>query len=158
MKTLSNRIETKYNKVVNIAEDGEITVLSETFDYSDGFKGATGNKFYPVTESDIQDRISEYEDNDTELLIYYAENFGDLTADMIRNVDSSREALLDLFFDRSYDELWDYLREVIGETDENSDSYPVFFECTGGGRCFDKDFQGNYNVELSETIRELEKK
>lgn len=37
---------TVINKVVNIAEDGEITVLAELFKYENGFKGATGHKFY----------------------------------------------------------------------------------------------------------------
>lgn len=49
--------ETKYQKVVNIAEDGEITVLATVFEYTDNFKGATGHSFYPVTEADIQDHI-----------------------------------------------------------------------------------------------------
>ena len=30
------------------------------------------------------------------------------------------------------------------------------FNCLGGGRYFDKDYQGNYNEELSQLIREIE--
>ena len=145
------RAQKDFYKVVNIAEDGEITMLDYVF--SDGnIRGAVGTTFYPVTEEDIQDRISEYENNDTELLIYFAENFGNLDRYIIENIDSSREALIDLFFDQSYSEKWDYLREVIKKTD----SEVILFECSGGGRCFDKNFRGNVNTELSEIIREYE--
>jgi hypothetical protein len=37
-----------------------------------------------------------------------------------------------------------------------SEDEAYIFNCSGGGRCFDKDFQGNVNVELSEIIREFE--
>ena len=46
------RKETTFNKVVNVAEDGEITVLDYIFyDTLHGkpFNGATGSKFYPVS-------------------------------------------------------------------------------------------------------------
>jgi hypothetical protein len=148
----SEKKETLYNKVVNISEDGEITLLEYTFNHSDGFKGAVGSIFYPITEKQIQEAISDYEDNDKELLIYMVENFGSLDRNMIENIDSSREALIDLFFDRSYEDLWDDLREQCNIKEEES----VIFNCVGGGRCFDKNFEGNINPELSKIIREFE--
>ena len=142
-----------FNKIVDIAEDNQITVLDYVFDHGDGFKGATGSNYYPVTENEIQDRISEYEDDDTELLCYYAENFGELTPEMIRNVDSSRESLIELFFDNSIDSNLEHEKEIRKYFPE--EDFPII-ECVGGGRCFDKDFQGNKNKELSKIIREYE--
>lgn len=154
----NDKEEIKYNKVVNIAEDGEITVLDYVFKYRDSFKGATGSKFEPITESKLQEVISDYEGNDKELLIYFAENFGELNRQIIENLDSSREALIELFFDSSHSDLWDYLREEMGETDPTSENYPVLFNCIGGGRCFDAKFKGNKNPELSKIIRKYESK
>ena len=145
--------ETKYNKIVNFdKETREITVLDRVFKHSDDFKGATGSKFEPVTEEDIQDRIGNLEGNDTELLCYFADNFGDVTAEQIRYVDSSRDALIELFFDLSHIENHDDIIEELGL--ENVE----FLNCIGGGRCFDENFQGNINPELSKIIREYETK
>lgn len=163
------RKETVYNKIVNIAEDGEITILSEIFEYTETLefsngeketkvtmKGATGDKFYPITEADIQDRIGEYENNDLEFLKYWADNIGDLSSQVIDDIDTSREALIDFFYDQSAPELWDYMRQELGKTDPEAEDYPVLFECVGGGRCFSKDFQGNRNVKLSKLIQKAE--
>ena len=147
---MRNREEIVYNKVVNIAEDGEITVLDGVFKYSDGFKGATGTRFYAVTEDQIQERIGEYEGEDLEFLKHLADSGFEINSNIINSIDTSREALIAHFFDLSYSELWDYLKE---ETDNNN---AVIFDCVGGGRCFDKYFQGNHNVELSEIIRTYE--
>jgi len=144
-------MEKRYDKIVNIAEDNEITILDYVFEK--GFSGATGSKYYPVTEEGIQNRIEDYEDNDKELLIYFAENFGDLTREMIEGVDSSRKALIELFFDNSIDSCPDHEAEI--RKHFSIDEYPVI-DCVGGGRCFEKDFQGNQNTKLSEIIREYE--
>lgn len=146
------RTSTKYNKIVDISEDGEITVLNDVFSYDNNHKGATGSKFYPITEEQIQDRISELEGDDMELLKYMADNFGEVTRAMIDNIDSSRDALIEMFFDLSYSEQWDDLRKQANLTKEDA----IIFDCVGGGRCFDKNFQGNVNIELSEIIREYE--
>lgn len=147
------REQTNYNKVVNFdKETNEITVLDYVFKHNDGFKGATGSIFEPLTEEQIQEVIGDYEGDDKELLIYMAENFGSLNREMIENVDSSRDALLELFFDLSYSEQWDDIREQTGLSEEEA----VIFNCMGGGRCFDSDFEGNINTELSKIIREYE--
>lgn len=148
---MSERKETKYNKIVNFDEETrEITLLDGVFQYEDGFKGATGTTFEPITEEQIQERLEGLEGDDIELLCYYAENFGEVTVEMIRGVDSSREALIELFFDQSYCYLGDYLRESLNLEDI------VLFNCIGGGRCFDKDYQGNVNPKLSKVIRKYE--
>jgi hypothetical protein len=140
-----------YNKIVNIAEDNEITILDYTFNYNGNMRGATGSVYYPVTEGEVQDRISEFEGDDKELLIYMAENYGELNREMIEGVDSSREALIELFFDSSVTrEHEEEIRKHFSE-----DKYPII-DCVGGGRCFNSDFQGNVNPELSKEIREFE--
>jgi hypothetical protein len=147
------RKETKYNKVVNFDEETkEITVLDYTFNHGDGFKGATGSIFYAVSKSEFDKTLEPYLDDKEELLCYMADNFGNLSSDTIRGVDASEEALKDLFFDTSYSEIWDYLREATGLNEEQA----YIFNCSGGGRCFDKDFNGNVNVELSQIIRDFE--
>lgn len=147
------RTQTNYNKIVNFnKETNEITMLDYIFNHEDGFKGATGTKFEPISKSEFYDTIDPYLDNDKELLIYMAENWGALTCEMIEGVDSTEEALKNFFFDLSYMELWDDLREELN-LDENE---AYIFNCSGGGRCFDKDFQGNVNTELSELIRQIE--
>ena len=55
-------------------------------------------------------------------------------------------------FDTSHNELWDYLREELNLSEDEA----YIFNCIGGGRCFDKDYQGNYNEKLSQLIREIE--
>lgn len=147
------RTETKYNKIVNFDEETkEITVLDGTFNYDDGFKGATGSKFEPISKEEFDETIEPYLDDKHELLCYFADNFGEVTSDMIRNVDASEDALKELFFDLSYIELWDYLREELNLNEDEA----YIFNCVGGGRCFDANFQGNVNPELSAIIRESE--
>lgn len=150
---METKKETTYNKVVNIAEDGEITVLDRVFEYSDDFRGATGSKFYPVSRAEYE------EQTDPENVIEYLIDSGiELSEDykrrgfegMVEDMDSEdRESCM---FDTSYREMWDYLREACGLSED--DAY--IFNCVGGGRCFDKDFQGNVNPELSAIIREYE--
>lgn len=73
---------------------------------------------------------------------------------MIDNIEeaSKEESLKELFFDLSYIELWDYMREELNLSEDEA----YIFNCSGGGRCFDKDYQGNYNEDLSQLIREIE--
>lgn len=161
------RTETKYNKVVNFDEDTkEITVLDGTFKYTTEteyktgiesvvtMKGATGTRFEPISLEEYEDRTDE--DNFVEYLIdsgmelpedYKRTGFEGLANAMIAN-----DEVKDFVFDTSYSELWDYLREETGLTENEA----YIFNCIGGGRCFDKDFQGNKNTELSAIIREFE--
>ena len=151
----TKRQETKYSKIVNFDEDTkEITVLDGIFKYEDGFKGATGSKFEPVSRDEYEDRTDE--DNFVEYLIgsgidlpdnFKRSGFEGLAKAMIAN-----DEVKDFVFDTSYDELWDYLREELNLSEDEA----YIFNCIGGGRCFDKDFNGNINPELSILIREIE--
>lgn len=147
------RQSTTYNKVVNIAEDGEISVLADVFKYKDGFRGATGSSFYPVTKSEYEDKT------DTQSCVEYLIDSGiDLPTkyesfmEMVTDMDEQER--VNLMFDNSYSELWDMMREVAGLSEQ--DAY--IFDCSGGGRIFDSNFQGNINPELSAIIREYETK
>lgn len=71
----TKRIE--INKVVKV-EDNTITVLESAFEYEDGFKGLVGTVFEIVSKSELDEAIEPYLNNDKEVLIYYAENFGNL--------------------------------------------------------------------------------
>ena len=151
----TKRQETKYNKIVNFDEDTkEITVLDGIFKYKDGFKGATGSKFEPVSRDEYEDRTDE--DNFVEYLIdsgidlpdnFKRSGFEGFAKAMIVN-----DEVENFVFDTSYNELWDYLREELNLSEDEA----YIFNCIGGGRCFDKDFNGNINPELSILIREIE--
>lgn len=148
------RQQTDFKKVVNISEAGEITVLDYVFDHGDGFKGATGSKFYPVSREEYEERtdleyITEYLiDSGLELPEDFKRGGFDAWAKAIKQAGEDGTFM----FDQSYSELWDMLREVSGLNEDEA----FIFECVGGGRCFDKDFQGNVNPELSAIIRDFE--
>ena len=149
------RTQIDYNKVVNFdKETGEIVVLNYIFNDNGGFKGATGSTFEAVSLSEYNERTDE--DNVIEYLI---DSGLELPKDYLRGgfqemyeaMEASGE-IEGFMFDTSHSELWDELREVCGL----SEGEAYIFNCTGGGRCFDKDFTGNVNVELSQLIREIE--
>ena len=137
----------KINKVVKV--DGNvITVLQEAFEYASGFKGLTGSVFEAVSKSEFYEVLEPYLDNDKETLIYLDENFGDLNREIIEGVDSSEEALTDLFFDTSYSDMWDYLREELDLSEDEA----YIFNCIGGGRCFSADDKFTHNRELEKYL------
>lgn len=148
------RTQTTYNKVVNFdKETNEITVLDYIFNHENGFRGATGSKFEPISKSEYKDRMSK--DN----VIEYLSDIGEVPeAFKLTGINGLYKAMKQnseiesFIFDTSYSELWDYLRKELKLS--KKDAY--VFNCIGGGRCFDKDFQGNINKELSVLIREIE--
>ena len=155
--TQNNRNSEKYFKIVNIAEDGEITVLDELFEYADGFKGATGSKFIPVS----LDEYNEQMNMDSEDLADYLIDSGFELPESHKKggfiswaEEFTGEDKMSLFWDLSYAEKWENLREQakLSETDAK------IFNCVGGGRCFDAKYKGNQSDKLSAKIREYEKK
>ena len=148
------RTQTEYNKIVNYNEETkEITVLDYIFK-DDSFKGATGTRFEIISKDYFDKTIKPYLNEPLELLKYYVEQGFDINTRMIDNIEeaSGEERLRELFFDLSYSELWDYMREELNLSKDEA----YIFSCSGGGRCFDKDYQGNYNEKLSQLIREIE--
>ena len=156
MKT-QEREQKNYFEVVNIdKESREITMLDYIFKHSDGFKGATGTKFEPVSKEQYKDELSK--DNVIERiidfgLIEYSHN-KDIQwkmAEVLYKEMKKAGELESFCYDLSYAEHWDKLR-AFGYP---KSKYPIF-NCIGGGRCFDKDFKGNVNPELSKLIRDIE--
>ena len=151
------RTETKYNKVVNFdRENNEIIVLSEIFDYGDGFHGATGNIFEPISREEYEEKTSDHE-----LLIEYLMGACDLPDEYKRGgyeewakTIEDNDEVADLLYDQSYMSIWDSIREQCGLTEDEA----YIFDCRGGGRMFDKDFEGNMNPDLCALIRETETK
>ena len=146
------RIKEEFNKVVNY-DGGEIVVLNYVFNDNDGFKGAVGSVFYPVSMKEYKKRttkkaVIEYlKDCFTEEEIKSKGGINKLY-NLIRNNGEIDQ----IIFDQSYDKLWESIREELNLNKKNA----YIFDCVGGGRCFDKHFQGNINSELSEIIREYE--
>ena len=148
------RTQTEYNKVVNYNEETkEITVLDYIFT-DDSFKGATGSKFEPVSRDEYEYRTDE--DNFVEYLIYSGidlpDNFKRSGFEGLAKAMIANDEVENFVFDTSHNELWDYLREELNLSEDEA----YIFNCIGGGRCFDKDYQGNYNEKLSQLIREIE--
>lgn len=152
--------QTTFNKVVNF--DGqEILVLDYVFKHSDDFKGATGTRFEAISKSQYKEDTSKssviqciedcYTDEDLFNRYPNKRSVSDCLEQFYKDIKNAGE--IETFtYDDSYRELWPYLREELN-LDENE---AYIFTCTGGGRCFDKDFQGNINPELSAIIREYE--
>lgn len=149
------KTQTDYNKIVNFdKETNEITMLDYIFNHNDGFKGATGTKFEPISREEYDERMDE--ENVIDYLIdsgielpenYKRGGFQELYEAMKNNNE-----LEQFIFDTSYSEFWDEIRTELDLT--MTEAY--IFNCIGGGRCFDKDFHGNVNIELSELIRQIE--
>lgn len=142
------RTQTDYNKIVNYnKETNEVTVLDYIFDdtlHGKPFKGATGTKFEPVNKDDVMEAIEP-----SNVLNYLAENQISLNC---KFTELDEDDFINVMYDTSYKELWNYLREELSLDEEEA----YIFTCTGGGRCFDKNFKGNINPELSKLIREIE--
>lgn len=148
-------MKTKINKVVNFDRQlNEVTMLDYTFIHSDNFKGAAGAKFDLVSKEKYKDRmrkenvIERLKDCfDIDSLPNYFESYNGLYNAMKRNNE-----IESFVFNTSYSEFWDQIRNELKLS--KKDAY--IFNFSGGGRCFDKDFQGNVNIELSKIIRQFE--
>jgi len=161
MKTKVNntRKEITYNKIVNF-ENNEITVLDGVFNYGDihnegkVFKGATGSKFEVVSKKQYCNTMQKKNVIDKLEDLEIPEHFGKGKSALNKCYLAMKvnNEIEDFMFDLSYFELWDYLREELNLSLDQA----YIFNCIGGGRCFEKDFQGNINPELSEVIREYE--
>ncbi len=165
MKTTKSIIGTKKDKhqidiwkVVNIdKEDGTITMLDYLFRHDKKFKGATGTKFNAISKAEYKDRTSKESviDNiiSSGLITAPSKNLEYKFAEVMYKEMKANDEIESFCFDLSYIEHWDKLREF----GFSKSKYPVF-DCVGGGRCFDENFEGNVNPELSKQIREYESK
>ena len=145
--------QTDYNKIVNYdKETNEVTLLDYTFQHSDNFKGATGTTFDIISKAEYKERMLRknvmyqlidcgLDKNRAELNIMYS---------TMKECDEIEQFIFDL----SYQNLHEYIRTELKLS--KKDCY--ILSCGGGGRCFDSSYQGNFNTELSQIIRQFESK
>lgn len=146
------RIE--FNKIVHFdKETNEIEVLDGVFEYKDGMRGATGSRFTAISKEEYKERTNKENVIDSIMDCGFENDlFKREGANGVYKAMKANNEIESFMFDLSYRELWDYLRKELKLNKTNA----FIFECTGGGRMFDKDYQGNINPELSEIIREYE--
>ena len=56
---MANNTHTFYGLPLGVNENYEVVILNDSFEYSDGFKGCTGEIIRPVFEDEYVDRLSE---------------------------------------------------------------------------------------------------
>ena len=132
---------TRYNKVVNFDKEAmqKDSVIENILDCE------IPMKFY-------SNKVQECYTQDDEFNI--DDNLRENAAKKCFKAMKDNKEIEDFTFDCSYRELWDDIRKELGLSKDEAQ----IFHCTGGGRCFDEDFQGNINPELSEVIRIAEKR
>lgn len=153
-----NRIQYDFFKVVNYdKETKEITVLDYAFNdtlHHKPFNGCTGTKFEIISKAEYKERTSK-----ENVIDYLIDSGLELPKEHLRGGWNSvykemkaNNEIDSFIFDISYSELHDYLRKEL-KLNKNE---AFTFSCIGGGRCFNKDFKGNINPELSEVINQFE--
>jgi len=156
------RNDKHYNKIV-ARVDNEYYVLQYTFEHDDGFKGAVGSVFYPITKN-CYDWDNDIENLKERMIYRYLsikrDKYGNFSEDDIDENDFTDwcENLEDEdIYDLSY---FDIGMEVAKLYESESGEMTVFSECIGGGRCFDPDtsYTEIYEPELMEIINKLEGK
>jgi hypothetical protein len=149
-ETVRNRIETIYNKPVGI-KDNEIYFLNDTFDYQDGFKGATGFSLRPLTRIEVEDL-----NNDNNAIEYYRDiwvetvaigktdqGLEDFASDCIDNQDGDYPG-----HDTSY---YEHYEEAKKHFNFNVES----FQCGSGGRCFNKDLLNSFDKVIDQKLIDI---
>lgn len=147
------RTQIDYYKVVDVADDGTITMLDYVFEQGD-WRGAVGTQFKAIDRetyeayTDRECLIEYLMDTEIEVPDCYKRGGYEMWADAIIDYGDAGEFM----FDQSGCEHWDNLRESLGLTEDEA----YIFECVGGGRCFDKNYVGNKDANLSAIIRRYE--
>ena len=131
------------NKLVGRDENGDYYWLDYVFDDGNGFRGAVGSTFHPVSEAEKEKRMNPENAR---------EHFRGLWQEAVK-AGSTEESLddyvqnlididgIDAFFDLSYYDAGCKVAEIYN-SEHSKDARPPedlaeFSECTGGGRCFD---------------------
>ena len=151
----SKREEIKYNKPVGI-KDGSIYFLDYTFNHDGGFKGATGTVLDPVSQSEIDDNNDPENVKELYRDIWVESVKGGHTEDSLDEFVKNEIANCDGEYpmqDSSYSELHD-------EAKKHFSADVVTFNCSGGGRCFDRKLLNSFDKvidkELINTIKQYE--
>lgn len=157
-------MKTKYMQLVGRIAD-HYYVLDYTFDNEDGFKGATGYIFVPVTKEQIKNALT-YE--------AVKERFEELWIDAVHNrlTEQGLDAYINEIYNNiSIDDMFDTSEFSTGvtvaqvynsELPENTpdEKKAEFCECVGAGRIFlhNIKFDKVYNQELLDEINEFEER
>jgi len=151
---MNKREQTDYKKVIGKNKDGEIVVLDYIFEHTDGLKGATGSTFRAVSKEEREERVNDesYLEESWKCAVQNGSTELGLSewCELVRDTDGD-----EAFFDLSYSELWDDIREAFPEY-ADEDAYTLF-ECAGGGRCFPQEWDVLLEPELNKKILEVEK-
>lgn len=162
------RESTKYNKIIGIA-NGLVYVLTETFKYSDNFKGCCGYAMSTISQDYIDERNStnwlcdNYDDIWREAVRAEQTTMGlhDFMDDWVQNCcdlfptdDSSYRSDFEQLLEDARPEVAKKIIEYFGADSEDFGAW----NNESGGRCFDKDMEWDelFEPELWEMIRKQE--
>ena len=140
----------KINKPVGI-KDGSIYFLEEIFKYKDGFKGAVGTVFDPVTQSEIDenndlDNATEFHRELWQQAVeggHTEQSLSDYVEDCLNHQDGEYPG-----HDNSYSDLHD-------EAKKHFDKDVETFHCSGGGRCFNKELLSSFDKVIDQSLIDL---
>lgn len=147
--------QTNYYEIIGITTAGEIIMLDYIFKHSDGFKGATGSVFVPVSQEEIEER------NDIENVI---DSYGYLWQEAVESglTTLSQEDYMQEIIDSSDGYYLGHDTSYIYKIPESfkNEYYPdaETFECIGGGRCFSRNMEWEILLrpDLLKLIEEVE--
>lgn len=123
---------TNYNEVLGRDEYGDIVMLDDTFEYSEGFTGATGTRFEVVSAEEVQECLDNFEEYVDELwrMVVAENDTTDGLTEWVEDHFPDDDSKIAHMYDDSYSEHHDSIREAF-ELPEDS-----VINCTGGGRMF----------------------
>lgn len=123
---------TAYNEILGRRDGEEIVMLDDTFEYSSGFKGATGSRFEVASAEEVQERLDNFEEYVDELwrMVVAESDYTGSLEDWVENNFPGDDSKLDHLYDDSYSEHHDAIRKAFDLPDDS-----VIY-CTGGGRMF----------------------
>ena len=164
------RNSTNYNEIVGVLKTGELYVLTDTFQYGDGFKGATRYTMTTLSQDEI-DMLSSLDyvmTNNRDMWVYEAKN--NLTDDSLEEWAKNQIDNAEGYFpydddsfrddaDEAYNKLTDKqkkkLNEVFGEKGKDFVDYTCV-SCGRAGKVSADDFKLILNPKLINVINEYE--
>lgn len=149
--------ETTYNKFIGKTKHWEYIVLKYSFDDWNDFKGLTGSSFELLTQSDVDERVRDYDCDDLRKEAVYNGNYTGSLSDFQDDVDESWVC------DDSYNST-QVVQDMIEYVNENEGEEFEYSNCNGGGRMFSYDMlDDDYREyllfpEIKELIKQFETK
>ena len=124
----------KFFEVIGTTSDGGVVILEDTFEYPDGFKGATGALVYPVSYDEIERALSDDEKED-----YYEEIWRGDAGEPNGTTMGLKEWVADVWDDEYLDSRFENYERL--ETEDiakavGADAFPERYTVVGLGRMF----------------------